>query len=157
MKKQILLLIMTMFFVTSSFAQVRTISSKLRVKKHPDAVATDTLIAINADGIYAKTDIAIGDIGGGGSLTNIYNADGVILTNVVRTVTLSSGSTLFIGGNGTTYSFTQDQMFLSAPTMSIATPGDEASIQVDEGLETDNCRLMLVEIISTYKDKEAPK
>jgi len=63
MKKQILLLL-TILTMTLSFGQNKKVG-KLRITKTPDAVATDTLIAIKDNGLVVKTDIAVGDVGSG--------------------------------------------------------------------------------------------
>lgn len=81
------LILMAIFFTAFTFAQVTTHRSAVRIKKTPPATTTDTLVAIDNNGLVRKTNISVGDVGSS-SGANIYTSNGVIPPSVNRLMQL---------------------------------------------------------------------
>lgn len=65
MMKKAILFLMVLFTFSTTIAQTKTYRSRVKIKKTPDASATDTILAIKSNGLIVKTDIAVGNAGTG--------------------------------------------------------------------------------------------
>jgi len=74
MKKLVVLLVL--LISTVSYGQLKRFNGRVEIKNTPAAVATDTLVAINAAGEVRNAGIAVGDVGSGGGSTEWANSTG---------------------------------------------------------------------------------